>query len=128
MWRLGGKNSDFPITADQKFLRQHDVTIADDNKTLLVFDNGEATERPHTRILEIQLDGQNRKITSFSSFPLPNGEFTPFMGSVQKRGDTYFIGGGTANYVMEINYKTSAVLMRLNLVYPTYRAYKFLDL
>ena len=125
IWRLGGKNSDFPMTSDQKFLRQHDVTIADDNNTILIFDNGEATERPSTRILELQLDEVNKKITSFKSFPIPTGDFTAFMGSVQKRGDTYFIGGGTANYVMEVNYKTSAVLFRMNLQIPTYRAYKF---
>ena len=92
MWRLGGNNSDFPLTDDQKFLRQHNATLVDNNQTLLIFDNGEATERPYTRIVEFQLDETNKKVNGFKSFNVPE-DFTQFMGSVQKIKSHYFIGG-----------------------------------
>ena len=48
------------------------------------------------------------------------------MGSVQKRGNTYFIGGGWANYVLEVNYLTGEKLMELRApVDKFYRAYKY---
>lgn len=125
LWRLGGKNSSFPLFSDQVFLRQHNVTLTDNNQTLLVFDNGEATLRPETRILEFKLDETNKKITSFKSFTVPE-PFTAYMGSVQKNGPEYFIGGGTANYMLEINYVTGVKVKEFqgggN---STYRAYSY---
>lgn len=124
MWRLGGKNSDFPMTSDQVFLRQHCVTLTDNNQTLLVFDDGEATERPSTRIVEFNLNETTHTINSFKAFPLPE-PFTAFTGSVQKRGDTYFIGGGTAAYTLEINYNTGEKLFKLKQKENSYRAFKY---
>lgn len=124
VWRLGGTNSNFPISADMKFLRQHHATLTDNNKTLLVFDNGEATERPYTRIDEFQLDEASKAITSFKSFKLPDGIFAQFMGSVQKRGDTYFIGCGSTPKVLEVNYNTGAVNFMATLPDVSYRAFK----
>ena len=92
MWRLGGSNSNFPMTADMKFLRQHDVSLTDNNQTLLVYDNGLAGERPYTRIDEFKLDEKEMAIDSFKTFNVPYNTFSQYMGSVQKRGDTYFIG------------------------------------
>jgi arylsulfate sulfotransferase len=47
MWRLGGKNSDFALTAEQTFLKQHYVRLDSDDQTLLFLDNGDLTTRPH---------------------------------------------------------------------------------
>ncbi|HMI61562.1 MAG TPA: aryl-sulfate sulfotransferase [Puia sp.] len=125
LWRLGGKNSDFPLYSDQVFLRQHDPSLTDNNQTLLIFDNGEATLRPESRILEFKLDEKNKKVISFKSFTIPE-PFTYFMGSVQKNGDEYFIGGGTANYILEINYVTGEKIKEFEGgSYSTYRAYNF---
>ncbi len=124
VWRLGGSNSDFPITSDQQFLRQHCVTLTDSNQTLLVFDDGEATQRPSTRILEFKLDETGHTITSYKAFAVPE-PFTGYEGSVQKRGDTYFIGGGTANYVLEVNYTTGQKLLEIQQKETSYRALKY---
>ena len=125
MWRLGGASSDFVLSDDQKTIWQHDATLTDSGQTLLVFDNGEAGVRPVTRIVEYKLDEENKKLVSFKSMDMPNNVFTVAMGSVQKRGNTYFIGGGTGNYVMEVDNSTGKILFQMKLNYPTYRAFKY---
>jgi arylsulfate sulfotransferase len=125
IWRLGGKNSDFSITNDMKFLRQHDVTLTDNNETLLMYDNGEATERPFSRVAEFKLDEASKTVTSYKSFNVPGGIFSAFMGSVQKRGDTYFIGCGSVPKMMEVNYITGNVNFLMQLDNPSYRAFKY---
>lgn len=124
IWRLGGTNSDFPMTADMKFLRQHHATLTDNNKTLLLFDNGEATQRPYTRVLEFQLNTDSKQIASFKAFTLPDKMFVQFTGSVQKRGETYFLGCGGTSKVMEVNYNTNHISFLKTLPSPCYRALK----
>ncbi len=82
VWRLGGRNSDFQLTADQVFLRQHNAVLTDD-KTLLIFDNGEKAQRPYSRILEFGLDEGNKKVTTFKSYRILE-PLTESLGSVQK--------------------------------------------
>ncbi len=124
VWRLGGTNSDFPMTAEMKFLRQHHATLTDNNQTLLVFDNGEAKERPYTRVLEFKLGQTERTINSFKPFTLPEGIFAQYMGSVQKRGDTYFVGCGSTPKILEVNYVTNHVNFLMTLPQNSYRALK----
>jgi arylsulfate sulfotransferase len=123
MWRLGGASSDFSQTADQRFLFQHYARIIEEGKTLIFIDNGDSA-RPYSRILEYQLDENAKTITSFKSFQVPD-TFIQFAGSVQKIGDYYFIGGGAGDYVLKINYLTSQVLLRLTLLYPSYRTLQY---
>jgi hypothetical protein len=48
------------------------------------------------------------------------------MGSVQKTGNEYFIGGGSGNYILEVNYVTGQKIMELaGSAYATYRAFKY---
>ncbi len=124
-WKLGGKNSDFTLSDDQKFLRQHHVTFTDNGATLMIFDNGEVSERPYTRIDEIQLDQAGKQITHFKSVNIP-GTFVQYMGSVQKIDDRYFIGGGSSKYIMEFNYNTGQIFFNMQLAKTTYRALKYL--
>ncbi len=124
MWRFGGRNSDFPLSADQVFLFQHDISLTDSNSTLMLFDNGDVNVRPQSRILEFKLDEVNKKVTGFKAFDIPE-PFTNLMGSVQKFGDNYFIGGGTGNYVLEINSVTSQKIIEFKGKATTYRSYKF---
>jgi arylsulfate sulfotransferase len=105
MWRLGGKNSDFPLTDSMVFQRQHHATLIDNNKTLLILDNGDSTKRKTSRVLEFTLDEKHKKVTAFSSFTIP-APYNQYMGSVTKRNGHYFIGGGTGKYVLEIDPKT----------------------
>lgn len=124
MWRLGGKNSDFPLTEAQEFLRQHHANFTEDGSTLVLFDNGEINERPYSRILEFVLDEASRKVTSYSSFNIP-GDFAQFMGSVQKKDNTYFIGGGSAKYIMEVDRLTGVKYFEMTLQKASYRSYKY---
>jgi arylsulfate sulfotransferase len=124
IWRLGGKTSDFPLSGNQFFLRQHHATLIEDGKTILLFDNGAENERELSRVLEFRLDELNKRVLSFSAFNIPE-KYSQFMGSVQKRGNYYFIGGGSEPYVLEINYKTGQKVLELKGEKISYRAYKY---
>lgn len=126
IWRLGGKSSDFAMTAGQHFLRQHDASvIRDENKTtIMLVDNGLRGTRESSRILEIELDEANKTVVKYNEFDIP-AVFIEFMGSVQKRGDTYFIGGGSSKTVLEYNYQTAEKLFEADLSHYSYRAFKY---
>lgn len=122
IWRLGGRNSDFELTVDQVFLRQHHATIIDSGRTLLLFDNGEKSARPFSRILEFELDEMNKRIISFKAYKVP-GPFAGTRGSVQKVGNNYYICGGSANYVLEMDGRIGEKVMELKTNQPLYRAH-----
>lgn len=124
LWRLGGKNSDFPISSSQYFMRQHNATLINNNNTLILFDNGEVKSRANSRILEFDISEISRNITGYRSFTIPE-PFSQYMGSAQKFGDNYFIGGGTANYALEINATTKERNIEFLSDQASYRAYKY---
>lgn len=126
MWRLGGKNSDFPITENQQFLRQHFARLTDNNSILILLDNGEINERPYSRIMEFQLDEVNKLISNATSYTIPD-KFIQYAGSVTKNGDIYLIGGGSAAYTLEVNHVTNEVLMRIAQSASSYRAIKYFN-
>jgi arylsulfate sulfotransferase len=124
MWRLGGNNSNFALTSDQQFLFQHDCTLTDSNQTLMLFDNGSAATRPYSRICEFHLNFTNYTVTSFKYFDIPE-PFTELTGSVQKFGDEYFIGGGTAQYMLDVNYNTGEKIIEFVGNLASYRSFKY---
>lgn len=125
IWRLGGRNSNFPLSATQTFLRQHNATLIDDNNTLLLFDNGVSSSRTRSRILEFKLNEATRMVQGFKLYDIP-APFSQFMGSVQKtKAGNYFIGGGTGNYAMEINPATGERFIEFIGDRASYRAYKY---
>lgn len=123
MWRLGGKHSDFPLTSDEQFLRQHYARFTDNGQTLMFVDNGDATLRPYSRILEFRLDENAKTVTSFNAYQVP--DFIRYAGSVKKQNGYYFIGGGSGNFALQVNYTTNEVYLRINQKYPSYRALKY---
>ena len=124
IWRLGGNHSDFALSPDQVFLRQHYPRLIENGQTLIVLDNGHDSLRAYSRILEFQLNQTSKTINSFKSFNIPDN-FIQFAGSVKKEGNEYFIGGGSANYSLQVNYTTGQELMRMSLKYSSYRALKY---
>lgn len=124
VWRLGGPNSDFKLSEDQQFLRQHHATLTDNGQTLLLLDNGFAATRAYSRILEFQLDEAGKTIKSFKYFNVPD-KFIQYMGSVQKFDGSYFISGGFSNYILQANATNSAITFKLPLSQATYRAFKY---
>jgi hypothetical protein len=123
MWRLGGKHSDYPLTVDQQFLRQHYARFTDNGQTLMFVDNGDAILRPYSRILEFRLDENAKTVTSFKAYQVP--DFIQYAGSVKKENGYYFIGGGSGNYALQVNYTTNEVYLRINQKYSSYRALKY---
>ncbi len=87
-------------------------------------DNGQQAIRPSSRIAEFQLDETGKNVTNFSAFNIPDN-FIQYAGSVKKENGTYFIGGGSANYSLQVNYTTNQVLMRLNQKFSSYRSLKY---
>jgi arylsulfate sulfotransferase len=124
MWRLGGIKSDFVQTTDEGFLRQHYVRFDDDKKTLIFLDNGDSALRPYSRILEFQLNETAKKINNFKAYNIPD-QFIRYAGSVKKTNDNYFIGGGSANYTLQVNYLTDEVYLRLDQKTNSYRSLKY---
>lgn len=55
----------------------------------------------------------------------PHRLFIQYAGSVKKMNGNYFIGGGSANYALQVNYTSNDVLLRLNQQYGSYRALKY---
>ena len=80
--------------------------------------------RPFSRILEFQLNEGLKTVTSFKLYNIP-ASFSQFMGSVQKIDGHYFIDGGTAGYIVEIDPLTNERYIEFTGDKPTYRAYKF---
>ena len=90
----------------------------------MFLDNGEATLRPYSRILEFQLDEPQKVVKNFTAFNIPDA-FIQYAGSVKKENGNYSIGGGAGNYALEVNYTTNQVYMRINQSYSSYRALKY---
>jgi len=122
MWRLGGRNSDFALTSDKVFLRQHNATLTDSGKTLLLLDNGDDSIRAYSRVLEFKLDEQNKTVTSFKSYSIP-ARIIGSRGSVQKINDDYVICGGISNYILVVNSITGAKKTEIKANQSFYRAY-----
>lgn len=112
MWYLGGKNDQFGLTEDQKFYRQHNISVADDG-SLLLFDNHcllnilgypEQTEEEQaayapqqvSRGLKITIDEENFQVTGFKEYRQEQF-FSATMGSMQileDSTDTALLGWG----------------------------------
>ena len=126
VWKLGGNNSDFPLTGDSTFLKQHDATITADHN-LLLFDNGDTARRKSSRMLDFGLDERLHEIKSWKAYPTQM-PFALFMGSAEKRGDTILIAGGTGNYLQEIEISTGRKLFEMRCNLALYRVYRTRDI
>ena len=124
VWKLGGKDSDFVIPDTAKFLRQHDATFINNSKTMLLLDNGQRGVREFSRVLELDIDEANRKVTGYLIFNIPD-DFIEFGGNVEKRGERYFIGGGSGGFIMEAIPRTGVKAFELQLELGSYRVYKY---
>lgn len=135
MWILGGELDEFGLSDEQKFSCQH-YAYFDQGGTLILFDNGNLfdnetltiTNETNTRILEFDLNEEEKKVIDFKSFEVPG--ITSFaMGSAQKLDDShYIIGWGYRNsgaaMFSEINFGTNQTLFELVSSDATDRIYK----
>ncbi|HEY9721657.1 MAG TPA: aryl-sulfate sulfotransferase, partial [Oscillatoriaceae cyanobacterium] len=128
LWRLGGRDGDFPLTPDQRFSHQHYVRVQPDG-SLTLFDNGNASQ--HTRLLTFKLDETAHSVTSFQA--IDPSRYTVAMGSYQPfDGDTYFVGwGAKTTGTTDAEEVTDGVptftLTFDDPAYSSYRALKYLN-
>lgn len=127
MWKLGGRNTDFALKENEKFLRQHHARFIGTSHKLLMIDNGDSTLRQASRVLEFGLDEQNKKVTTFKAWTIPE-PYSQYMGSVSLHANNYFIGGGSAKYVLLADPVTGKKLFEMETSHPSYRAYWVKDI
>ncbi len=123
IWKLGGNQSDFALTEEQKFQRQHHVILADNNQTLMMLDNGDGVTRHTSAVKEFRLNEKRKKVTSFKSYTIVD-TFCQFMGNADKFGDHYFISGGTGKFVSEVDIKSGKELFKMEMNLPSYMVFK----
>lgn len=126
LWRLGGKNGDFPLTDEERFSHQHFVRLNADG-TLSCFDNGNARQK--TRLLTFRLDEAARTVTGFSA-DTPESRYSFAMGSYQRLADgSTFVGwgakGGGPTDAGEFG-PDGAATFSLAFEDPTYESYRAL--
>jgi arylsulfate sulfotransferase len=122
IWRLGGRNSDFSLNAEQIFSGQHDVTVTGPGPTLMLLDNGAIPSRKESRVLEIILDEKQKKVSSYSSRFLVERK-AESQGSVSIVGENYLICGGVGNYISLVARNDTTKKMAIYLTQPSYRVF-----
>lgn len=121
-WRLGGINSDFKLAEGQEFYGQHTPKYLADNRTLQWIDNGQATKRPYTRVIEAQLDETNKTLVNYTTYKIPH-QAIPKRGNVVSIDSNYLICGGSAKYILLVDPRTDNYIYHMRTSMQLYRAY-----
>ncbi len=125
LWRLGGKHSDFDMTAGSNFAWQHDARRRPDG-TLTIFDNGAtpAVEKL-SRGLILDVDEQAMTATLLRQYTHPK-ILTGSQGNMQLlEGGNVFIGWGEVPRVSEFERSGRLVFDAvLGEKYQSYRAFR----
>jgi hypothetical protein len=121
IWRLGGKDSDFAISAPAAFAWQHDARRQPDG-TITLFDNGERISR--AVVLDVQ--ESHRRVTLKRAYTHPDKLHATSQGNVQVLpGGNVLVGWGAQPYVSEFTPAGELVFdARLGSGYISYRAYR----
>ncbi len=135
LWILGGKGDEFHLTPDQFFIGQHALSWTKTGN-LMLFDNNITTtfnihKKPFpatifgaSRILQFQLDQQNKKLLGFKAITLPYKSFS--MANVYETSFGFVIGYGAYRPVaMQLLDTKGASLLTLHLLddMNSYKAY-----
>ena len=134
IWRLGGKQNDFDITAadgideDPNFYVQHDIRLLE-NGNITIFDNHSTVDPRNTRVLEYILDEDNltaELVWVYRNNPDVN---SGFMGNAQTlpNGNKFIGWGGVSNpNITEITSDGTKVFeIGFESPYINYRAFRF---
>lgn len=126
MWKLG-KGGDFQMPEESYFLRQHSIHI-NPFGDIMLFDNGEKTERPLSRIVSFKLDEEKMTATPQVMIQLPKELSSPKMCSAYNISDDKFLVCTSRNNVsVAIVDTTGQTLWRVNANKSSYRAYYIKD-
>jgi hypothetical protein len=126
IWRLGGRNNQFTFTNDpERFSYQHDARRLE-NGNILLYDNGNHHDVPHSRAVEYRLDETAMTATVVWQYRHTPEVFSYAMGNAQRlpNGNT-LIGWGAYPLVTEVRPDgTVAFEMQLPPGVFTYRAFR----
>lgn len=117
IWILGGKGDQFGLTEEQKFSKQHSISLIG-NHEILLYDNG--CDKNITRVLIIKVNEIDKKIEKYESYELES--FVNRMGAVRAVNEekniyliTHGIGNGQEYAFKEINLKTNEEKFKFSL-------------
>ena len=104
LWKLGGKKSDFRMSASASFFYPHDAQRAADG-TLTIFDN-RATALDHShgasRALNLRVDAKRRTVRLANVFRHPTNSTATSQGNVSELpGGNFFVGWGSSPWFSE---------------------------
>ena len=130
VWRMGGPeaaNNEFEFIDDpyNGFSHQHTAQILE-NGNLLLFDNGNLHDPQLSRVVEYEIDEENRTARLVWSYD--DGRFTPVSGSAQRlsNGNTIISWNAVSPNIIETTPEGEIVLeIHLPESYATYRAQLF---
>ena len=102
IWILGGKGDQFGMDETIKFERQHSVSIEKDG-TILLYDNG--VDGRQSRIVEIKIDEQNKKILKYKKYELDQvwTRSWGYVREIDKKRGIYLIDYGTGGNPLRPN-------------------------
>jgi hypothetical protein len=116
IWRLGGPMNDFTFIDDPLFgpNRQHDARRLN-NGNIMIFDNGDQREVPHTRVSEYQINENDLTATLVWQYTHPEEYVSLNQGCAQRldNGNTLISWGGVSGHgqiITEIDTSNQRVL------------------
>lgn len=101
-WKIG-RNGTIALHGDNAFMLQHHAQLNGDN--LLLFDNGDNNNRPFSRVVEYEIDEKNNSAILQKAIVIPSHLSSPYMGAVQKQGNTFVITSSVNGSIAQINKK-----------------------
>lgn len=122
VWKLG-VNGDIKLDQEGYFLRQHAVCY-DDDGNLMLFDNGDRTTRPYSRVLSFAID-ETRKVADIRTNVKLSQELSAdkMCSAVPISDGKYLVCTSKRNGIISVVNDNSDVLWRVDLNSPSYRAY-----
>ena len=128
IWIFGGPLNEFEISDDSLngFSKQHDARRLD-NGNLLLFDNGNQHQPPISRVVEYQINEENKTASLVWEFYHPDQFLAISMGSSQRLANQNTlinwgnVGGLSGANIMEVDYEKNIVL---ELQFLNHNAYK----
>lgn len=124
LWRLGGKESDFPLEPDAVFAWQHDARRLPDG-TISIFDNLDDTNQVDSRGLVFELDEEAMTATLIREYHRDGGMHSPYQANMQTLDSgNVFIGWGSGPRVSEFTHEGEMIFDMRYLAGVSYRGYR----
>jgi arylsulfate sulfotransferase len=122
IWKLG-ENGDFKMDPESYFINQHSIHFNKQGE-LVMFDNGDKSRRPNSRVLSFQLDENTMEATVKTRVVLPLELSAYKMCSAELISEgKYLICTSRKEGIIAVVNDEGEILWRVDLSHPSYRAY-----